>query len=122
MRKMMIAALAALSLSACAANGGISGIPAAPVELADQTKLDETGARAVELAYKALRTALELAVDYGALKGAAATKASKLDNDAYSLVLAARAAYRAGNARNYQEAVDAALAAVAAAITAVKGS
>lgn len=122
MRKMMIAALAALCLSACAGGGGLGGIPAAPVEIADQTQLDETGARGVELAYKAFRTALELAVDYGVLKGPDAARAAKLDNDAYSLVNAARAAYSAGNARSYKEAVDAALAAVGSATNALKGN
>lgn len=122
MRKILLAAALALTLPGCAGMTGIPNIPAAPVEVADKTTLDESGARGAELSYKAFRTALEMAVDYGVLKGAAAEKAAKLDNDAYSLVLVARAAYRAGNARNYKEAVDAALAAVGAATNAVKGN
>lgn len=122
MKRIILAAALALSLPGCAGNIGIPSIPAAPVEVADKTKLDENGARGAEFSYRAFRTALELAVDYGVLKGPAAAKAAKLDNDAYSLVLAARAAYRAGNARNYKEAVDAALAAVGAATKAVKGN
>lgn len=124
MRKLIsgswMAAALALSVAGCAGQGGIN-VPAAPIDVADKTTLDETGARGVELAYKAFRSAMEIAVDYGVITGAAATRVADLDQRAYALTRAARAAYLAGNARSYQDAVDAALEGIAAATAAVKG-
>lgn len=116
MRKLVIAS--ALALSAC------TTIPAPPppATIADTTTLDETGAIGVEVAYKAFRTAMELAVDAGMLKGATALRVRDLDNRAYALVSAARAAYRAGNAATYSAAVDEALSVITSATAAIAGS
>ena len=118
MRKMLFAAALAastLGLSACAT------IPAGPGEVADQTVLDERGALAVELAYRAAGVALETAVDAGALTGERAATAARYEAVAYRAVLAVRAAYDTGNAATYAEAIDKAQAAVAAVLAAVKG-
>lgn len=118
MRRLIFAAAlasSALGLSACAT------IPARPGEAADQTLLDERGALAVELAYRAAGVALETAVDAGSLTGERAATAARLENRAYSAVLAVRAAYDTGNAATYAEAIDEAQAAVSAALAAIKG-
>jgi hypothetical protein len=118
MRKLFLAALLPLALTACA---GLSlpNVPTSPGAVAETTVLDEQGALGVELAYKAFRTALEVAVDAGVLKGANATKAAALDNRAYAAVGAARAAYRAGNAASYSQAVTEARNAITAALAAI---
>lgn len=120
MREFILAA--ALALSACTGTQGIPNTPAAPVEVADQTTLDERGAIAAEVAYKAFRTAVEFATDAGMLTGANASRAAHFDNLAYAAVGAARAAYRAGNAESYQKAVDEALKAVGVALASIKGA
>lgn len=112
MKRLMFLAAASLALSGCSF-GGLTSVPAAPAEVADRTILDEQGALAVELAYKAARMAVETAVDAGAIKGEAAARLAELDNAAYAAVLAARRAYRAGNAVSY----GAALAEARGAIT-----
>ncbi len=119
MRKLFLAAALALTLPACTT---LPTVPPAPVAIADKTTLDESGARGAEVAYKAFRTAMELAVDAGVLRGAAAERVKGLDNRAYALVGAARAAYRAGNADSYKKAVDEALAAITSATAAIAGA
>lgn len=119
MRKLFLAAVLPLTLAGCGLGTIAGNVPASPGAVASQTMLDEQGALGVELAYKALRTALEVAVDAGVLKGANATKAAALDNRAYAAVQAARAAYRAGNAASYAQAVTDARAAISAALAAI---
>jgi hypothetical protein len=109
--RLILALAASLALSGCAGLPTLS-LPAAPVEAADQTVLDEQAALAVELAYKAARLAIETGVDAGAIRGANATRLAELDNDAYAAVLAARRAYRAGNATGYGAALAEARAAI----------
>lgn len=122
MKHIILPIALALSLPGCAGNIGIPNIPAAPVEVADKTTLDERGAIAAEVAYKALRTAVEFATDAGMLTGANAKRAAHFDNLAFAAVSAARAAYRAGNAESYKAAVDEALKAVGAALASIKGA
>lgn len=121
MRKLFLFAALPLALAGCGLGSVAGNVPTSPGQVAQQTVLDEQGALGVELAYKAFRTALEVAVDAGVLKGANATKAATLDNRAYAAVQAARAAYRAGNAASYAQAVTEARAAINAALAAVKG-
>ena len=116
MRKLFLLVAAPLALAACAT---LPAAPTSPGQVADQTVLDEQGALGVELAYKAFRTALEVAVDAGVLHGAAATKAADLDARAYLATLAARGAYKAGNATDYARAVSDARAAINAALAAI---
>ena len=115
MRKLLLIFAAPLALTACAT---LPSVPP-PAQVANATLLDEQGALGVELAYKAFRTALEVAVDAGVLRGAAASKAADLDSRAYLATLAARGAYKAGNAANYAEAVTDARAAINAALAAI---
>lgn len=114
-----LAAALALSLTGCAGLGAM--MTGGPATAANQTVLDEQGAIGVELAYKAARTALEIAVDSGLLKGDRAAKAAALDNQAFAAVTGVRAAYRAGNASNYGAAMGEARAAVTAMLAVVKG-
>ena len=116
MRKLFLFALAPLTLAACDLNP-----PVSPGQVARRTVLDEQAALGVELAYKAFRTALEVAVDAGVLRGERAAQVAALDNRAYAAVQAVRAAYRAGNAASYTQAVSDARAAINAALAAVKG-
>jgi hypothetical protein len=109
--RLAIVGAASVALASCGL-APLAGIPSAPVEAADQTVLDEQAALAVELAYKAARLAIETGVDAGAIRGANATRLAELDNDAYAAVLAARRAYRAGNATGYGAALAEARAAI----------
>ena len=118
MRKIFMAAalaVASMGVTAC------ETVPVGPGEVADRTILDERAAIAVESAYQAAGTALEIAVDAGLLTGENAATAATLEQRAYTAVLAARAAYDTGNAVTYAEAVDNAQAAVYALLAAVKG-
>lgn len=128
MKRLVIATLAALSLSACAALGALSAVapmlgnvPTSPATVANGTVLDERGAIAVESAYKGFRTVLEALVDGGLLTGARATQAAAIDNRAYAAVKVARAAYRSGNAASYAAAVTEARKAIADGLGVLKG-
>jgi hypothetical protein len=115
MKKILSIVLSAsivLSLSGCAGFGSL--MTNGPVAAANQTVLDEQGAIGVELAYKAARTAMEIAVDSGFIKGQDAVRAAELDNKAFVAVTGVRAAYRAGNASNYGVALAEGRAAVSA--------
>lgn len=119
MRKLLLVAALPLALAGCGLSSIAGNVPTSPGAVASQTVLDEQGALGVELAYKAFRTALEVATDAKLLRGAAATKAAALDNRAYAAVQAARAAYRAGNATTYAQAVIDARAAISTALAAI---
>lgn len=102
-----------LIIAAALAVAGCTTLPTAPSYVAEQTVLDERGAIAVELAYKAARMAVEAATDAGAIRGETAARFAELDNQAYGAVRAARSAYRAGNAASYEAALTEARGAVA---------
>ncbi len=113
---------ATLALCACApAQSAIGGLPAAPVELADKTTLDEQTALGVELAYQAAAFAILTATDAGLIRGKVAETVAACDRVAHSAVTALRAAYDAGNARSYSEAAKIARKAVAALLAAQTG-
>lgn len=105
--------VAALALAACATPGPFPGLPGAPADVANQIKLDEQGALGAELAYKAARIAVELAVDSGVLKGERADRFATLDRRAFAAVKAVRVAYAAGNASNYKATAEIARGAIA---------
>jgi len=120
LKRLYFALCASLALCACSLGGLAStgaavadaaGAPA-PASVANKTVLDEQAALGVELAYKAARLSMETAVDAGLLKGAGATKAAAIDNQAYLAVATVRQAYRAGNAASYKEALEAARAVI----------
>jgi hypothetical protein len=102
-----------LLLSSCAGLGSLLTPPASPAAVANTTVLDEQAALGVELAYKAARTAVEVGVDAGLIKGARATQFAALDNKAYKAVTTARRAYQAGNATDYATGLSQARLAVA---------
>jgi hypothetical protein len=112
-------ALLCLGLAAC---GPLNSLPPAPAALADKTLLDEQSALSVELAYQAEALTLRTALRSGLLTGDAATRAAALDNRAYAAVTAVRAAYDAGNASGYAEALLNARQAIAATLTLLKGA
>ncbi len=109
MLRLIIMGLA-LAQGACVG----TAIPAAPAAIADSTALDEQGALGAELAYRASRTAAELAVDVGVLKGERATEVAALDRQAYAALQAVRGAYRTGNAASYEAALGEARTSVTA--------
>ena len=95
----------------------VNTIPPAPAAVADKTVLDEQGALAAELAYKAARIAIETGVDAGLIRGATATKIAALDAKAYAALKIVRQAYAAGNATSYASGLATARAAISDLLT-----
>lgn len=140
-RIALFACLIATSLAACApaahpdiANNATepianradaTGLPcpsnATGNSISNSTRLDERLALGVEGAYAAARTAAELAVDAGIVKGAAATRLRAANKRAYDAVQAVRAAYCAGNQTSYVGAAVKATEAVSAFLANSKG-
>lgn len=114
MKHIILPIVLALSLPGCAT------FPTAPVDVANQTKLDEQAALAIELAYQAAALAVSTAADLGVLKGANASKTAEIDRKAFSAVKSVRAAYDAGNSDSYAAALVTARAEIAALLAAVK--
>lgn len=109
---LLLTPLLALSLSggACIeslAGAGAQGIglPPSPQAAANRTQLDETLLNAVEFGYKAARIAVEIMVDARQCTGTCATRFRTLNRQAFAAVQAAEAAYDAGNAPGYLEAL-----------------
>lgn len=122
--RLVAACLAVAALAACAIPGGLpspgANVPP-PVEMANRTELDERAALGVELAYAAFRTATEVAVDAGVLRGERAARVAALDARAYQALAVARAAYDAGNAETYSSALSNARTVIAEAVALIKG-
>ncbi len=96
MKRLMI--LAAALLAACTP-GQVStavGIPT-PIEYAERTAVDEQVGVGIENGYKAFRTAMELAVDTGFLKGERAATVQRANRCAYAAVNVYRQAYLTAN-------------------------
>lgn len=108
-----LAIFAAIALAGCTP-GGLTSIPASPSAAADKTVLDEQGALAAELAYKAARIAVETGVDAGVIRGATAARFAELDAKAFASLGKVRAAYRIGNAATYSAALTEARGAITA--------
>lgn len=116
--KRLIALCLPLALMACGGvTSAINSIPASPAAVADSSTLDEQGALAAELAYKAARVAVETGVDAGLIRGATAAKVAKLDRQAFAALGLVRKAYDAGNAASYTSALTAARAAISDLLT-----
>ena len=109
------------ALVAACSPGMLAEPPGSPSDLSNSTALDERAALGVELAYSAARTAVEIGVDAGLIKGETATRVANLDELAYQSVLGARAAYEAGQADSYAEALIRARDAVSRLLDVVKG-
>lgn len=117
MRALVLAA--AFALASCQT---LPTVPTAPADVANATVLDEKAGIAVEVAYKAWRTAVELAVDGGVLKGDKAARVAEIDRRAYTATLATQAAYRAGNAAGYATAAREATDAIRLGVAVMKGT
>lgn len=108
--KRLIILTAALALASCGPgeimSTGAIPVPPPPITIANRTILDEQIGKGAEILYKATRTAMELAVDAGILKGKTAEKAATLDMSLYEALRAVRTAYRAGNATGYADAAE----------------
>lgn len=124
MLRIPLMALAGLSLAACAIAppASIPAIPAAPVVVADKIILDEQIGIGVEASYKAIRLAVELAVDLGRLKGEPAAQAQALNRKAFALTQATQAAYRSANGASYRASAKEALATITALIALMRGN
>lgn len=133
MKKLLLAALAALSLAGCAAIPAlIGGLAPPPAQVANQTTLDEKGAIAVEVLYTGFARAGALAFRTGAVAPSSNPAVQTDDfcprilrreiepsDTGMSLMAiecrlrsardAARAAYDAGNALSYQAAFSSAM-------------
>lgn len=104
MKRLIFAALMPLMLTGCGLHG-LADIPAAPVEAADETVLDEQGMAMAEYAYKASRLAGETLVDGGQIRGETALRVAALDRKAFAALGRLRTAYRAANATSYEAAL-----------------
>lgn len=104
MRKMMIAALAALSLSACA--GSVPDLNSAPAPL-EQTTLDEKAIRFAGAGFEFALTAVDQAVALGKLKKGSpdALRAKALIDDVQTALNAAAEARKALSTDNYLAAI-----------------
>lgn len=109
MRSLMLIAAASLVLSGCGAMtnaaAGIAGLPASPAAVCDRSTMDESGGQLVELGYRLFRTAGELGVDTGVIKGARATQVRKLDMTLFTATVAVQTAYKTCNAGDYAAAI-----------------
>lgn len=120
MRSIILIAAASLAfaLPACSVAdtaAGVAGLPSSPSAVCDRSTLDETGGQLVELGYRLFRTAGELAVDTGKVKGAAATRIRALDNQLYAATVTVQNAYASCNAASYADAIEKAKAVLASA-------
>lgn len=97
---MRYAILAALALSIPLP--GCAGFPTSPQTIANHTTADEKAAIAIELAYT---TATKMGTALARAGFIDPAYFAKLDNKAYTALLAARSAYKAGNAAGYDAAV-----------------
>ncbi|MDQ3023217.1 MAG: hypothetical protein M3R04_02350, partial [bacterium] len=89
----------ALALTACVPQAPL--VISAPASYADRTAVDEQVAVGIENAYKLLRTAMELGVDAGLIKGAFAMRVAEADRVAYNAILVEREAYKTGNSADF---------------------
>lgn len=122
-RNLILAAAAVLALSGCDfTKTGLPSLPPPPAAVADATTLDEQAALGVELAYQAARTAAEVAVDAGLIKGATASRLAQLDRQAFLAVTVVRQAYRTGNADSYGSALADARQTITALLALIKGN
>lgn len=122
MKKLYLALALATGISLSACSVATSSPLPTPSAVSDRTAMDEQAAVSVELAYKAFRLAVELAVDSGVLKGERAVVAAKADQQAYNAVLIMRSAYKTANAEDFLNAARSAKIAVEQALATVRGN
>lgn len=119
MKRMLLAAVAAMMLAGCVPGGDrIESVSA----VADRTKIDEQAALAITLAYTAAARAANVGIEAELIKDRETiNRIGELDRRAYAAVQATQRAYRAGNATSYAAAITDARAAVALFLSSVKG-
>lgn len=114
-------ALACIALAACGPMTAIDALASAsdpppeqlqPGTYADKTTLDEQSGLAAELAYQAAALTVSTATKAGFIKGDTAKAIKAADARAFKALRMVRAAYDAGNARSYKDALTAARTAV----------
>lgn len=105
-RSLFAGALVALALVAAGCSG-CTVISKDPTNLT-QTVIDEKALFVVEAAYNGAGNAALAAVDAGLLKGPTAAKVNEYQKMAYQALLAARAAYKVGDAPTYTAKIAAA--------------
>lgn len=110
MRSILLLSAACLTLTLPACVGTV--LPASPSAVCDRTTMDESGGQLVELGYRLFRTAGEIGVDAGKIKGPVATRVAKADNRIFAATQAVQSAYAACNAVDYAEAIAKAKAAL----------
>jgi hypothetical protein len=84
---------------------GAGGVTS-PAAVAGHTTADEEAMRTAELLYKGWRTAVEVGVDAGLIKGERATRVADIDNRLFAALKAVRAAYRSFNATDFHSALQ----------------
>lgn len=118
--RLALASCAALTLTACP--GPLPGLPPAPSEVADRTKIDEQAALTITLAYTAAARAAAVGIEAGLITDRQAiARIGDLDRRAYAAVQATERAYRSGNADSYAAALVEARAAISLFLSSVKG-
>lgn len=101
MKRLMIAAAAALALSACATTAPIN----APVPIAQSQVLDERALIAAESAYNVAGEAYLTAYRRNLLPADLQPRIRELLVDSFDAILLAREAYRLGNAATFTDQV-----------------
>lgn len=100
-----VAVAVAVSLSACSGLGLNVPENTSPASVADKTVIDEKTMLGLETLYLSANQLAMTALDLGAIKSDEdKAKLRKADNDAYSALLAARAAYEAANSGSFNAA------------------
>ncbi len=117
---MKIIALSLL-LASCAPTLTSPVVIPTPVSFANRTAVDEQVAVSIENGYKLFRTAVELGVDTGVIKGAFALRVARADTVAYNALLVVRQAYKTGNSSDFLAAARSANIALEQATAIVKG-
>ncbi len=112
MRNLLIAGWVTLAATAAAGCSGCS-ILSNDRGVLSGTLVDDKALYAAEAADFGAEAAADAAVDNGLLKGAAAAKASSALDEAHAALVAARAAYAAGDAKTCADRIAAVQALVA---------
>ncbi len=117
MTRVLVAILLSLGLVACST---VTSVVPSPAVVADRTVLDERHALRAEQLYQASATVVLAANRLGLIPAATRSRIKAADAKAYAAVRAVRAAYDAGNARDYAAARTIAEQAVADLLAAVR--
>lgn len=104
--RIFLALAAAMTLASCGLATPVNLLPPAPVEVANQTTLDERLGLGAETAYAAAAQALVLKHMLSPFSPEDLATVKALDNKALEALKVVRAAYKAANAEDYRKAYD----------------